>query len=43
MSPLGFEFLQVKLEDVLDEVLHLLFVLKLVRVDDVLVLQVGDD
>ena len=43
MSPLGFEFLQVKFEDVLDEVLHLLFVLKLVRVDDVLVLQVGDD
>ncbi len=43
MSSLWFEFLEVKFEDVLNEVLHLLFVLQLVWVDDVLVLQVGDD
>ena len=43
MSSLWFEFLEVKFEDVLDEVLHLLFILQLVRVDDILILQVGDD
>ena len=43
MSSLWFEFLEVKFKDVLNEVLHLLFILQLVRVNDILVLQVGDD